>query len=170
MGFTRQEYWNGLPLPSPSLSIKVTNSRNFFQVGSGSDCRPCSSSAAYFFSGTHSTVLKLILPNSFLCLDLQHLVIFYQLKYNRYSVFYLIFIYLFMSVLGLHCCVQAFSSCGKGGSSLVAVRGILLLAVCRLLTAVASLCCSTRALGHAGFSSCALWIPEHGLSTCDALA
>ena len=42
-------------------------------------------------------------------------------------VFYL-FIYLFMAVLGLRCCTQAFSSCGK--------RGLLFVAMCN---AVASL-------------------------------
>ena len=37
----------------------------------------------------------------------------------------------FLAALGLHCCAQAFSSCGE--------RGLLFVAVGRLLTAVASL-------------------------------
>ena len=41
------------------------------------------------------------------------------------------FIYLFLAVLGLHCCTQAFSSCGE--------RGLLFVVVRRLLIAVASL-------------------------------
>ena len=43
------------------------------------------------------------------------------------SFFFLIykFIYLFMSALGLHCCVRAFSSCGERGLLFVAVRGLL---------------------------------------------
>ena len=41
------------------------------------------------------------------------------------------FIYFIFAVLGLCCCVRAFSSCGKRGLFFVAVRG--------LLTAVASL-------------------------------
>ena len=41
------------------------------------------------------------------------------------------FIYLILAVLGLRCCVQAFSSCGE--------RGLLFLVVCGLLIAVASL-------------------------------
>ena len=41
------------------------------------------------------------------------------------------FIYLFLAVLGLHCCVRAFSSCSE--------RGLLFVAVCMLLIAVASL-------------------------------
>ena len=49
------------------------------------------------------------------------------------------FIYLFLAVLGLHCCAWAFSSCGKWG---------LLFAVCGLLIAVASV------------------VAEHGLQTC----
>ena len=39
--------------------------------------------------------------------------------------------YLFLTALGLCCCVQAFSSCGKWGLLFLAVHG--------LLTAVASL-------------------------------
>ena len=42
-----------------------------------------------------------------------------------------LFIYLFLAVLGLRCCVRAFSSCSE--------RGLLFVAVCRLLIAVASL-------------------------------
>ena len=41
------------------------------------------------------------------------------------------FIHLFLSVLGLRCCMQAFSSCSK--------RGLPFLAVRRLLIAAASL-------------------------------
>ena len=36
------------------------------------------------------------------------------------------FIYLFMAVLGLHCCAQAFSSCGEWGLLPTAVRGLLI--------------------------------------------
>ena len=46
-------------------------------------------------------------------------------------VSFLKFIYLFLAALGLHCCAQAFSSCGE--------RGLLFVAVHRLLIAVASL-------------------------------
>ena len=31
-----------------------------------------------------------------------------------------------MAVLGLHCCVQAFSSCGEQGLLFVAVHGLLI--------------------------------------------
>ena len=41
------------------------------------------------------------------------------------------FVYLFLAVLGLHCCARAFSSCGE--------QGLLYVVVCGLLTAVASL-------------------------------
>ena len=40
-------------------------------------------------------------------------------------------VYLFLAALGLHCCTQAFSSCGKWG--------LVFIVVCRFLTAVASL-------------------------------
>ena len=42
-----------------------------------------------------------------------------------------LFTYLFLAVLGLRCCVRAFSSCGE--------RGLLFIVVRRLLNAVASL-------------------------------
>ena len=45
--------------------------------------------------------------------------------------FFYKFIYLFLAALGLCCCAWAFSSCGE--------RGLLLVAVCGLLIAVASL-------------------------------
>ena len=50
-----------------------------------------------------------------------------------------LFIYLFLAVLGLHCCAWAFSSCCE--------KGLLFIAVRRLLIAVASHC-RARALEH----------------------
>ena len=55
--------------------------------------------------------------------------LFFNLKKFFLNLFY--FIYLFLDALGLRCCAWAFSSCGE--------RGLLLVAVCRLLAAVASL-------------------------------
>ena len=40
----------------------------------------------------------------------------------------ILFIYLFMAVLGLHFCARAFSSCGKRGPLFIAVRGPLTIA------------------------------------------
>ena len=51
--------------------------------------------------------------------------IIYFLKF-----FVLIYVFLFLAVLGLCCYAQAFSSCGE--------RGLFLIVVCRLLIAVAS--------------------------------
>ena len=70
-----------------------------------------------------------------------------------------------MAALGLHCCVRAFSSCGKWG--------LLFIALCGLLIAVACLCCGAQALGawasvvvaH-GLSSCGSWALECRLSSC----
>ena len=52
--------------------------------------------------------------------------------------FFNVFIYLFLAVLGLCCCAQAFSSCGEWGLLFIVVRGLLM--------AVAS-CCRAWALG-----------------------
>ena len=57
-------------------------------------------------------------------------------------------------------------------------RGCSLVAVFRLLLAVASLCCGAWARGHSGFSSCGTWaqqlgLPgsrEHRLNSCGAWA
>ena len=53
-----------------------------------------------------------------------------------FKSFYLIFFFFFLAVLGLHCCVWAFSSCGE--------RGLLFVVVSRLLIAVASLIAEHR--------------------------
>ena len=39
---------------------------------------------------------------------------------------FIYFIYLFLAMLGLRCCVQAFSSCGEQGLLFVAVLGLLI--------------------------------------------
>ena len=79
------------------------------------------------------------------------------------------FIYLFMAVLGLHCSMPAFSSCGEWGAKLCC-------------GAWASHCggfshCGTRALGTQasvlvvrGLSSCGSRALEHRLSSCGACA
>ena len=46
-----------------------------------------------------------------------------------FSFFFFIniyFVYLFLAVLGLCCCVRAFSSCDEQGLLFVAVRGLLI--------------------------------------------
>ena len=93
------------------------------------------------------------------------------LEYTIHHLFLKInlFIYLFLVVLGLHCCTRAFSSCGQRGPLFVAVR--------RLLIAVACLCCRAWALGTRAsvvvacrLSSCGLRALEHRLSSCGAWA
>ena len=42
------------------------------------------------------------------------------------NFFLIYFIYLFLAVLGLRCCTQAFSSCGEQGLLFIAVRGLLI--------------------------------------------
>ena len=81
---------------------------------------------------------------------------------------FIYFIYLFLAVLGLCCCVRAFSSCGEQGLLFVAVRGLLI--------AVASRC-GVQALGTRasvvaahGLSSCGSWAVEHRLSSCGTRA
>ena len=81
--------------------------------------------------------------------------------------------YLCLTVLGLHCCAWAFSSC----SELV----LLFVAVCRLLTAVASLVehrlevrvplvLQSSVAAVRGLSSCAQGLWSMGLSSCGSRA
>ena len=53
------------------------------------------------------------------------LILFFKL-YLFICLFVCLFIYLFLAVLGLHCCVWAFSSCGKWRLLFVAVHGLLI--------------------------------------------
>ena len=65
------------------------------------------------------------------------------------------FMYLFLAVLGLHCCMEAFSSCGE--------QWLLLVAACGLLIAVASL--AERGLLVQGFQQhTGSVVVMHGLS------
>ena len=72
------------------------------------------------------------LPNLRLCwvrkqvlTNFQYFILFYFIFF--FLIFYL-FIYLFMAVLGLRFCARTFSSCGKWGPLLIAVRGPLTVA------------------------------------------
>ena len=59
-------------------------------------------------------------------------IIFLNFALYHFQYFFLInLFYLFLAALGLRCCAWTFSSCSE--------RGLLFLAVCRLLIAVASL-------------------------------
>ena len=51
----------------------------------------------------------------------------YNKRCHASSIFLIqiLFIYLFLAALGLHCCAQAFSSCGERGLLFV-VRGLLI--------------------------------------------
>ena len=73
-------------------------------------------------------------------------------------IFYL-FYFIFLAALGLHCCAQAFSSCGE--------RGLLFVVVHRLLIVVASLV-AEQGSRCAGFSSCGTQALERRLSSCGA--
>ena len=77
----------------------------------------------------YDLVLSLLLTHCFIVETVNSLFIEHCILCSSYSII-ILFIY-FLAVLGLHCCAQAFSSCGG--------RGLLLVAVHGLLTVVASL-------------------------------
>ena len=59
-------------------------------------------------------------------------LVYYLLSFFFFFLInFILFLILFLAVLGLSCCTRAFSSCGE--------RGLLFVAVRRLLIAVASL-------------------------------
>ena len=80
--------------------------------------------------------------------------------------FFFFFFYLFMTVLGLHFCVRAFSSCGKRGPLFIAVRGPLTIAA----SLVAEHRLQTRRLsnvahGPGRFAACGIF-PDQGSNPC----
>ena len=68
----------------------------------------------------------------FIMLTMKIMKVVAHLKYWSSVFFVFLFFFLFLAVLGLHCCVQAFSSCGE--------QGLLFIEVHSLLIAVASRC------------------------------
>ena len=71
------------------------------------------------------------------------------------------FIYLFWSVLGLHCCAGFYLVAVSGGYSLAVV--------CVFLITVASIVVE-HSLRCTGFSSCGSWALEHKLNNCGTQA
>ena len=85
--------------------------------------------------------------------------------YTHIHVLCILFFYLFLAVLGLQCCMQPSLAVASGES-----RGYSLVAVCRLLIAVASFVDGARALGHTGFSSFGSLGLEGRLGSCGSQA
>ena len=87
---------------------------------------------------------------------------FSSLNINICLFFYL-FIYLFMAVLGLRFCARAFSSCGERGPLFIAVHGPLVIAA----SLVAEHRLQTRRLSSCGSRAqplCSMWdLPRPGL-------
>ena len=84
------------------------------------------------------------------------------LSYLTISFFFFNFIYLFLAVLGLHCCTQTFSSCNDQG----------LLPSCSAWASHCGgfSCCGAGALGCTGFRICNSWALEHRLNSCGTQA
>ena len=66
----------------------------------------------------------------------QMLSLMFDLRIFLFFFFFKIYLLCFLTVVGLHCCLQAFSSCGK--------QGLLFVALFRLLIVVASLVAEHR--------------------------
>ena len=73
-----------------------------------------------------------------------------------------------MAALGLHCCVQAFSSCGERGLLFITVRGLLIAVAC--LVAEHGLREQASVVVARGLSSCGSRALELRLSSCGAQA
>ena len=90
--------------------------------------------------------------------------IVYSISFSFLSFFFLkLFIYLFLSVLGLRFCARAFSSCGERGPLFIVVRGPLIITA----SLVAEQRLQTRRLSDCGSRAqllCSMWdLPRPGL-------
>ena len=61
-------------------------------------------------------------------IDIMHFLIVIFYLYIYICIYIYIYIFFFLAVLGLRFCARAFSSCGKRGPLLIAVRGPLTIA------------------------------------------
>ena len=77
---------------------------------------------------------------------------FTALEVQNLFCFVLVFIYLFLAALSLHCCVQALSAFSGWGLLFVMVHRLLLL--------------QSTGSGRSGFRGCVSWAPEHRLRSC----
>ena len=104
-----------------------------------SDCQTVSHSWCTILHSREQRMRVLISPHPF----------FFFFFLNKGPFFKkIIYLFLFLAVLGLHFCVRAFSSCGKRGPLFIAVRGPL--------TIAASLVVEHRLQTHR-LSSCGSW-------------
>ena len=79
----------------------------------------CSKSSQMLFGNKAGLTLHVSFIHSFI----------HSFTFSKYQFFcFVLFIYLFMAVLGLRFCARAFSSCGKRGPLFIAVRGPLTVA------------------------------------------
>ena len=69
-------------------------------------------------------------------------------------ILFVLFIYLVLAVLGLHCCTGFSLVVASGGHSPVAVSGF---------SSRGFSCCDAQALGHTGFRSCCTWAQKSQL-------
>ena len=66
------------------------------------------------------------------CTEIELVLLWWACKlFSSNTIFFLTFYFIYLAALGLHCCMESFSSCGEWGLLFVVVHG--------LLTAVASL-------------------------------
>ena len=113
MGFSRQEYWSGLPFPPPSdlpdPGIKPTSLMSPALAG------------GFFITSTPWSMPHLPLFQSLVTFplfdrSLRSMFIFLQIRAGEYCVVLVFSPFTFiLAALGLHCCTGAFSSCAKLG-------------------------------------------------------
>ena len=95
--------------------------------------QPCPCLGHILFQGREELCLSLVAGSSWTSgtQSLSHLFLLKGTSLLFFFFFFYNFFYLFLAALCLHCCTQAFSSCGK--------QGLLFVAVFMLLIAVSSL-------------------------------
>ena len=68
-------------------------------------------------------VLKTLTEQIHLSQEMRNLILFY---FILFILFCSLLFFFFLAVLGLRCCVWAFSSCGEWGLLFIVVRGLLI--------------------------------------------
>ena len=93
----------------------------------------------------------------------------YPVYFRLQTALFYIYIYLFLAMLGLHCCVWAFSTCGEREATFqLQYAGFLLWQLLLLQSSIKDM--QVSAVTAYGLRSCSSQVLEHRLNNCDTRA
>ena len=112
MGFSRQEYWGGLPFPPPrdlpDLGIEPASLMSLALAGGFFITRAP-------WSTPHLALFQSLVTFPFFDRSIRNVFLFLQICAGEYCCFGFFLLRLFLAALGLLCCTGACSSCAKQG-------------------------------------------------------